>query len=129
MSSRNPYVRPMTNWWLKNPFYVKYMIREATSVFVAIYAFVLLAGLAALVEGEAAWNTWLASLTNPLAVFFHLVAMAAALYHTVTWFKVSPKVAPPLFVGGNRVPDSLITGVQYVIAAIMYFIIFIVAWT
>lgn len=129
MSGRKPYVRPMTSWWLQNPFYVRYMVREATSIFVAIYAFVLLAGVANLVEGEAAWNAWLVSLTNPLAVFFHLIAMAAALYHAVTWFKVSPKVAPPLFVGNNRVPDSLITGVQYVIAAVVYLILFVVAWT
>ncbi|MEX2488604.1 MAG: hypothetical protein WD356_03680 [Pseudomonadales bacterium] len=129
MSGRNPYVRPMTNWWLKNPFYIRYMVREATSVFVAVYAFILLVGLASLGKGEAAWNLWLSSLTNPAAVFFHLLAMAAALYHTVTWFKVSPKVAPPLFVGNNRVPDKLITGVQYVIAAVVYLSIFVVAWT
>lgn len=129
MTKRNPYVRPMTGWWLKNPFYVKYMIREATSIFAALYAFVLLAGLAALVEGEAAYNAWLASLETPLAIFFHIVAMAAALYHTVTWFKVSPKVAPPIYIGENRVPDSMITGVQYVIAAIVYLVLLIVAWT
>ncbi|MBD3648497.1 MAG: fumarate reductase subunit C [Pseudomonadales bacterium] len=129
MSTRNPYVRPMTNWWLKNPFYIKYMIREATSIFVTVYAFILLAGLAALTEGEAAWATWLASLTNPLAIFFHLLAVIAALIHTVTWFAVSPKVAPPIFVGGNRVADGLLTGVQYVVAAIMYILIFVVAWT
>ncbi|MBS1269470.1 MAG: Fumarate reductase subunit C [Gammaproteobacteria bacterium] len=129
MSARDPYVRPMTSWWLKNPFYVRYMIREATSVFVVLYAFVLLGGLASLVKGETAYNAWLASLANPLAIFFHLMATAAALYHTVTWFRVSPKVTPLLFVGGYRVPDGLITGVQYVIAAVLYLIIFTVAWT
>ncbi len=129
MSKRNPYVRPMSGWWLKNPFYVKYMIREATSIFVALYAFVLLAGLSSLLESEAAYNAWLDSMSTPLAIFFHLIALAAALYHTVTWFKVSPKVTPPMFVGGNRVPDAVITGVQYGIAAVVYLILLIVAWT
>ena len=129
MSGRNPYTRPMSGWWLKNPFYVRYMVRESTAIFVTLYAFVLLFGLASLVKGQASWETWLTALTSPLAVIFHVVAMLAALYHTVTWFKVSPKVTPPLFYGENRVPDLAITGVQYVIAAIVYLVILVVAWT
>lgn len=129
MSGRNAYVRPMTGWWLMNPFYVRYMVRESTSIFVALYAFILLAGLSSLAEGEAAWNAWLASLATPAAVSFHLLALAAALYHTVTWFKVSPKVAPPIFIGAKRLPDVVITSAQYVIAAAVYLILFVVAWS
>ena len=44
-SKRKPYVRPVEKgWWLKNNFYIHYMLREGTSVFVSIYAVILLVG-------------------------------------------------------------------------------------
>ncbi len=36
MSARRPYVRPMTGWWRRDPFFVRYMIREATALMVAL---------------------------------------------------------------------------------------------
>lgn len=51
-SKRKPYVREMKkDWWLKNAFYTGYMIREGTSIFVSIYAVVLMWGLLRLVQG------------------------------------------------------------------------------
>ena len=45
MTVRKPYVRPMAGWWRRNPFFVRYMMRELTAPFVAIYALILLIGL------------------------------------------------------------------------------------
>jgi len=118
------YIRPMSGWWLKNPFYIKYMVREATSVLVGIYAVVLLEGLMALAEGETAFNTWLSAMHGPLAVIFHLFALAAALYHTVTWFAVAPKVTPFIFIGKQKIQASTITVAQYVVAVIVYALLF-----
>jgi fumarate reductase subunit C len=118
----------MDGWWLKNPFYIRYMVRESTALFVAAYALYLLCGLARLAGGEAAWQGWLHELSSPVAIVFHIIAMIAALYHTVTWFKVSPKVTPPLFIGQNRISDKTITTSQYVIAGVLYLLLFILAW-
>ena len=120
MTTRKPYIRSMQGWWLKNTFYKKYMIREATAIFAAIYALILLEGLMALASGVDAWNSWLASMRSPLAVLFHLLALAAAIYHTITWFAVAPKVAPMLFIGKQKVPAMAITALQYAIAVIVY---------
>lgn len=120
MNRQGPYVRSMKGWWLKHPYYVKYMIRESTAVFVAVYALVLLNGIWNLAQGKTHYESWLASLQHPLVIGFHLVAMAAAGYHTYTWFHVSPKVVPHVYFGTRRIPDSVITGVQYVIAAVCY---------
>ncbi len=128
MNKRKPYIRPMEGWWLKNPFYIRYMIREATSIFVAIYALVLLTGVVSLSCGEASYNGWLEAMTNPLAVLFHLLALAAVIYHTVTWFAVAPKVVSPLFIAGTRVPDMVIVAAQYVIAILLYLILFGMVW-
>ena len=51
MSARKPYVRPMEGWWRRNPYYVRYMIMEVTSVIVAIYAVILLVGVWRLSQG------------------------------------------------------------------------------
>jgi fumarate reductase subunit C len=75
-SKRKPYVREMKkDWWLKNAFYTGYMIREGTSIFVSIYAVVLMWGLMRLVQGQEAFNGWLESLQSPIAILFHVVAL------------------------------------------------------
>ena len=124
MSKRNPYVRPMDGWWLKNPFYIRYMIREATALFVGVYALVLLGGMVSLASGESAYNHWFAIMANPAVIAFHLVALAAAIFHTVTWFAVAPKVMPPLAIAGRKVSNLTIVIFQYVIAIGIYLALF-----
>lgn len=128
MSTRRPYVRPMNGWWLRNPYYVRYMIREATSVFVGIYALVLLAGVASLVAGESAYNGWLAMLRSPAVVVFHTAAFVAASYHALTWFAVAPKVVRPMFIGGKRVPDNAIVLGHYVVSTVLSLILLLIIW-
>ena len=128
MSGRRPYVRPMKGWWLKNPFYIRYMVRESTSVFVTLYALVMLTGLMSLQDGESSWQTWLRGMNHPMMVVFHVFVLAACLYHAVTWFKVAPKVAPNFFIAGKRIPDIAITAVQYLIAVACYLFLYCVIW-
>ena len=128
MRAPNSYTRSMQGWWLKSPVYLKYMVREATSIFVVLYALVLLCGLWSLVRGEAAYADWLAGLSSPFSILFHLVAFAAAGYHALTWFKVAPTVMPYVYIGSSRVPDETITRVQYVIAGVCYMTLSIVVW-
>ncbi len=110
----------MKHWWIRNPYYLKYMIRESTSVFVVIYALILLTGLWSLVNGKLAYEGWQEGLTHPISIAFHLLAMGAAIYHTITWFKVSPKVVPHVYISTWRIPDRFITGIQYIVAIVCY---------
>ena len=59
-------------------------------------------------------------MTHPLAIVFHLVALYLASYHAYTWFNVSPKVVPHIYIGTERIPDLYISIAQYVIAAVCY---------
>jgi fumarate reductase subunit C len=86
----------MDGWWRKNPYFVRYMVREGTAVFLALYAIILLLGLNALANGPAAYGAWRAALATPVALAFHAVALAALCYHSLTWFQVMPKTAPRL---------------------------------
>ena len=119
MAARRPYVRPMQGWWRRNPFYRFYMLREATSVFLALYALLLLYGLYALTVGEAAYEAWLTSLRHPLYLLFHALALAAALLHAFTWFNVAPKAMPPVYLGKRRVRDRTVVWGQFVVFAVI----------
>ena len=110
MAHVKTYVRPMAGWWRRNPYFVRYMIRESSSVFLAIYALVLLVGLYRLTQGQAAWEGWLAAMTRPISLLFHWVALVTVGYHAYTWWKVAPKTAPDLHFRGKPLPAVVITG-------------------
>ena len=110
MSNRRPYVRSMDGWWKRDGYFIRYMVREVTAVFVAAYAVVLLFGLVRLAQGEAAFNGWLQYLKTPWMLVFHLIVLATFVYHTWSWFNIMPKTMPIMFVGGKRVQPGTITG-------------------
>lgn len=109
MTARRTYVRSMAGWWRKNPFFVRYMMRELTAPFVAIYALILLVGLVRLAEGEAAYNAWLAALTHPASILIHWVLLIAITYHAITLWKVMPKTMPRLTIAGRTLPEYTVT--------------------
>ena len=102
------YVRPMAGWWRRNPFYLWYMARELSSVFITTYALVLLVGLARLAQGRAAFDAWRESLGGASALLFHVLALLFVVYHAWTWFQVMPKTLPFVRIGSWRLPDRWI---------------------
>ena len=110
MAQVKTYVRPMQGWWRRNPYFVRYMIREGSSVFLAIYAVILLVGLYQLTQGQAAWDAWRAALTSPISLLFHWLALLTVGYHAYTWWMVAPKTAPDLRLAGRPLPEMVITG-------------------
>lgn len=123
--SRKPYVREIPNtWWLQNCTYRRYMLREFSSPFIAIYTAILLVGVVRLYQGPEAWATWLEALKSPLSIGFSIVAVAFTLYHSMSWFKLAPQ-AMPLQFGETRVPSIAIVAVHYAVF-IMAFIIALV---
>jgi len=118
----------MRGWWRRDPFFVRYMIREATALIVAAYALVLLAGVLCLAQGEAAWNGWLAQLRSPVSIVLHVLMLAVMIYHTWSWFEIMPKTMPALFVGGKRVTATTITMSGLVAAVGAAAALFALAW-
>lgn len=114
--SRRPYIRSVSDysWWLSQPRYVRYMMREASCIFIGAYSGVLVFGLVCLSQGAAAWDAFLQILQAPGSIAFHLLALAFSLYHTTTWFNVTPK-AMPIQLGETRVPGSIIIGAHYLV--------------
>ena len=127
MSKRRPYVRSMDGWWKRDPYFIRYMAREVTAVFVAAYAVVLLVGVVRLGQGQAAWDGWLAALKSPLSVLFHLVLLATFIYHTWSWFNIMPKTMPVIFVGGKRLQPGTITMAGLAAAAVACLAVLLIA--
>ena len=127
MNARRPYVRPMAGWWRRDPFFVRYMAREATAVFVAAYALIWVVGLLRLSQGEAAYNEWLEALRSPMSLVFHVVFLAVFVYHTWSWFNIMPKTMPPLVVGGKKVTASTITAAGIVVAVLCSVAVLLIA--
>ena len=107
------YHRPVPNtWWLKRKPYVLFMIRELTSIFVAGYCIFLLVLISKLGKGADAYGNLIAALKSPSSVALHLITLAFVLYHTITWFNLTPKILV-LYRGEERIPQGLVAGVFY----------------
>ena len=108
------YHRPVSNtWWLKRKTYILFMIRELTSVFVAGYCIFLLVLVYNLTQGADAYGDFMAALKSPISVALHLITLIFVLYHTITWFNLTPKILV-LYRGEERIPQGLVAGTFYV---------------
>ncbi len=105
------YPRMPATWWLKKPSYFLFMLREMSSVFIAIFLIVFLIQLSQLSQSPEAYVAFAQKLTSPGWVIFHVVALLFALYHSITWFQ-STSVVLPLRLGNNEVPRRLVTALN-----------------
>ena len=111
--SRKPYVREMTfRWIFRHPRYVRYMAREFSCLFIGAYTLLMVWGLKQLADGPESWRAFLECLQSPASILFQVLALGFALYHSFTWFNLTPK-ALPLQVGEEFLPDGLISGAHY----------------
>jgi fumarate reductase subunit C len=109
--SRLYYPKMPITWWLRNFNYFLFMMRELSSVFIAIFLVVFLFQIAALARGPEAYTTFMRKLESPGWIIFHVVALLFALYHSYTWFDLASKVQV-VRLGGQQVPPSLVTAVN-----------------
>lgn len=93
-SKRNAYHRPVTaDWWRKTGFYRFYMLREGTALPALLFSVELIFGLYALKHGAESWAAFVNFLQHPVLLLLNLVALAAALLHSKTWFELAPKAS------------------------------------
>ena len=126
--SRKPYVReiPKSSWFLRQPRYMRYMAREITCIFIGAYTLMLLVGVMRLSQGQAEYEAFLAALRSPGSIVFHLLVLAFSVYHTATWFNVTPK-ALPVQIGEEFLPGGVITGVHYLGWAVLSLAVLLMA--
>jgi fumarate reductase subunit C len=118
----------MEGWWNRVPFFQRYMAREVTAFFVAVYGLVMLAGLVRLAQGEAAFNGWLEQLRSGWSIALHVVLLLVFIYHTYSWFEIMPKTMPMIFVGGKRVEGSAITRTGWIATVAVSVVMLALTW-
>jgi fumarate reductase subunit C len=112
------YPKMPSTWWLRRPGYVRFMLRELSSVFIAIFLVVFLVQLHRLSRGLEAYAAFVATLRSPGWIAFHAVALAFALYHSVTWFNLTA-VVQVVHLGDRRVPPRLVAAASFAAWAVV----------
>ena len=98
-------------WWVRKWVYIKFISRELTSIAVVAFAIVLLFHARALIQGPEAYSELTEILSTPVSVILHFIALISVLYHSITWFSLTPK-ALVVRLGKWRVPDLMIIGLN-----------------
>src|SRR5262249_13438096 len=101
-----------TWWWLGRWSYLRFILREISSVFVAWFVIELLLALSALSRGPRDYADFQNFLRNPLVVALNFVSLFFVLLHAITWFNLAPK-AMAVRVGGRRGSDLGVAGAHY----------------
>jgi fumarate reductase subunit C len=94
-------------WWLRQLSYARFIARELTSVVVAYAAVLLLVELRAISLGPEAFDRFTAWLRSPIPTVLHVFALAALIWHALTWLHLAPR-ALVVRLGGRRLPDAAV---------------------
>jgi fumarate reductase subunit C len=104
--------RISTWWWTRKRSYFVFVLRELSSIFVAWFAVFLLLFIWAVGRGESAYRSFVDWAGSPWLIALNVVALVFVLFHTVTWFNLTPQ-AMDVRVEGHKVPAFHIIAGQY----------------
>lgn len=105
------YKRQIPNtWWLKSSSYFLFMVREVSSVFVALFALCLFSQVYAVSRGPDHYAAWISGSQSGWMILLHIVILLFVLYHTVTWFRISGRIF-----GGGALSPAAVTVVNYIV--------------
>ncbi len=101
-------------WYFDRWHYLRFLLREASSLFVAYFAVLMLVNIAALANGPTAYARFEATLASPVFIITNAVALLFLLLHTVTWFSLVPRVMARQVLG-KAIPDAVAALPNYLI--------------
>tara|TARA_Y100000588_G_C14242896_1_gene920155 strand:+ start:2239 stop:2553 length:315 start_codon:yes stop_codon:yes gene_type:complete len=85
------------------------MLRELSAVFMAVYVVLMVIMVSRIYEGQDAYEDYRDFLKSPFVIVFHLIALAFALLHSITWFQAVPR-AIRIRRGEEFVPPQALIG-------------------
>ena len=115
-------------WWLKKQSYFLFMLRELSSLFIALFLVVYLIEIYQLTKGPDAYIAFIQKISSPGWILFHVVVLLFALYHSFTWFQ-SSAVVLPIQLGERLVPRQTVTALHIVAWAIVSLVVLILFLT
>jgi fumarate reductase subunit C len=109
---RSYHARVSTYWWLARWPYLKFILREGSSVFVAWTVILTLIGIRALRRGPAGYSEFEGWMRSPLMLALNGITFLFVVFHAVTWFNLAPK-AMAVRVRGKRLPAFALAAPNY----------------
>ena len=109
-------------WWLGQWRYLKFILRELSSVFVAAVIVMTLFQLRALRNGPEAYAHFQQRMQSPVIIAFAVISLFFVVFHSITWFNLTPR-AMPVRLRGKRIPEWMVAAPNYALWAIVSFII------
>jgi fumarate reductase subunit C len=106
--------RVSTYWWLARWAYLKFILREISSVFVAWTVILTLVGVYALARGPVEYAGFQEWLRRPLPLVLNTISFFFVVFHAVTWFDLAPKAIAVRF-RGKRLPNAAIAVPNYAV--------------
>jgi fumarate reductase subunit C len=112
-----------TYWWAGKWPYVKFILRELSSVFVAWFVIYLLIMVRMVSRGPEGYQRLLDFSAHPVVLTVNIIAFFFITFHALTWFAVAPQ-AIVAHIGTKKVPPMLIAASHYgawvVVSALLF---------
>jgi fumarate reductase subunit C len=100
-------------WWVKRRSYAIFMLREVSSLFVALFIVELLFLVRAVGRGPDSYAAFLDTMAHPLMIVVNVITLAFVLLHAVTFANLTPR-AMVVKLRGRRVPSrAILAGVYF----------------
>ena len=99
-------------WWLGEWHYLKFILREISSVFVAWFVILTLIQLWAIRSGPESYARCEHWIQSPVVITVNVISLCFVVFHAVTWFNLAPKAMTVRF-RGRRIPDVLLAAPSY----------------
>ena len=90
-----------------------YLLFDATGIVYLLVGLVALRVAWALAAGPDAWQALLHGFANPLYLIFHAIALAAAIFVGVRFFRLFPKAQPARIGPAKPPPRPVLQGMLY----------------
>jgi fumarate reductase subunit C len=114
---------PPSWWWTKSSYFL-FMLRELSSVFIAIFLVVFLVQIYQLTRGPEAYAGFVRKLSSPGWIIFNTIALLFALYHSITWF-FSSAIVLPLRIGEREIPRNVFVALNIAALVVISLIILV----
>jgi fumarate reductase subunit C len=101
-------------WYLDQWHYLRYVLRESSSFFVAYFCVVTLVQIAALSAGPTRYAHFQAVMQCPAIMVLNAIALGLIMLHAVTWFLLVPRVALRQMLG-KPMPDIIASAPNFMV--------------
>ena len=106
--------RRKAGWWLRNPRYLLFQLREIGGVVSALYGLVLLNLLVQESAGKPAYDTFLTTMRTPPVLYLNVVLFGFVLWHAISWFMLIGKAQPIRFTR-EPLPWKIVFGINVIL--------------